>query len=136
MFRRKANLGVTYERFLEAKPQAVLVAACDECRTRRGTDRRVRICLQKTQALRGQMIDVGCLKIGAAVTCYVGITEIISENEDNVRRFGRWRRTPDFESGSQGKYACSSTAQQVAPRHCGLIWKRHWVSSVLNPWRC
>src|SRR5882757_2743350 len=126
MFRRKANVGVTYERFLEAKPQPVLIAACDECRTRRGTNRRVRVRLQKTQALPGQVIDVGCLKIGAAVACHVGIAEIVSENEDNVRRFGRWRRTPDFESRSQGKYACASTAQQVASRHyrsrhCGLI---------------
>src|SRR5882724_9938343 len=126
MFRRKANLGVTYERFLEAKPQPVLIAACDECRTRGSTDRRVRICLQKTQALRGQVIDVRCLKIGAAVACHVGIAEIVSENEDNVRSFGRWRRTPDFESRSQRKYACSSTAKQVASRHyrsrhCRLI---------------
>src|SRR5882724_10227886 len=118
MFRRKANLGVTYERLLEAKPQPVLVAACDECRTGRGTNRRVRVRLQKTHALRGQVIDIGCLKIGAAVACHVGIAEIVSENEDNVRRFGRWRPTPDFESSSQGKYAGSSTAQQVAPRHC------------------
>ncbi len=88
MFRRQPDFrDWLYQRFFQPNSQSVLVTACDQGRTRGGTNRGVRIGLQEAQTGRGDSINVGGLEIGSAITGDIGVAKIVSKDEQNVGRF-------------------------------------------------
>ena len=74
------------QRLFQPERQTILVTAGDERRARCRTDRRVGVRLQKAHAVRSDAVDVRRTEIGTSVARHVGITEIVCQNEDDVRR--------------------------------------------------
>ncbi len=89
MYGRQTNIPTDSQRFFQANLQSILVAAGYQCRACRRTDRRVGIRLEQANAFLRYAIDIRCAEVGAAVTGYVGIPEVVSHDEDDVRRTGR-----------------------------------------------
>ncbi len=86
MFRRQAHIDVTREWLFQTEPQAILVAASNQRRACRRAHGRVRVALQKSQSPRRDPINVGCAQIRASVAGYVGIAQIVGQNENNIGR--------------------------------------------------
>ena len=85
MLRRQTDIAAG-QRLLQPDRQPVLVAAGDQRGARRRTDRGVGVRLQEAHALGRQAIDVRRADIGTPVARYVGVTEIVGHDEDDVRR--------------------------------------------------
>jgi len=93
MFRWKTDIAVG-QRFFQPQWQAILVATSNQRRARSGTDCRIGVGLQEAHALRSHAVDVRRIEVGTPVASYVGISEIISHDEDYVWR-SRHRLTKD-----------------------------------------
>ena len=89
MFGRETDIGIASERLFKADANAVLIAAGDEGDAACGADRRVGVSLHETDPARGNAVDIGSAEVGASVARDVGVTEIVGEDEDDVRRPGR-----------------------------------------------
>jgi hypothetical protein len=73
-------------RFFQANAKPVLIASGDERRARCRTDCGIGVALSEADAAGGDAVDVRCLQIGAAVASHIGVTEIISHDEEDVRQ--------------------------------------------------
>src|SRR5579863_994673 len=85
MFGWKADIAAS-QWLLQPDWQPVLVAAGDKRSASSGTNRGVGVSLQEPDAVSGQAIDVWRADIGPPVARDVGVPEIVSHDEDDVRR--------------------------------------------------
>ena len=128
MPRLQAHGRVIRQRLLEADSQPVLITSGDERHPGGGTHGRVGVGLKQPHAVSGQAVDVRSLEIGPPVTGYVGVPEIIGENEEDIRRSGRRGFAPGVPSQCQRGEAGGRAAQEVAPRDRpgGKSHQRSW----------
>src|SRR5438445_4813282 len=117
MLRRQTNIAAASQRLFQSQWQSILVAAGDQRCARGRTDGGVGVGLQKAHTPDGHAIDVRRAEIGTPVARYVGIAEIISHDEDDVRR-SRYR-LPENVFNARGKRDRSggSAAQQRSTAH-------------------
>ena len=85
MLRRQTDVGCRTERLFEPDAQPVLVAARDQCGSRRRAHRGVGVRLEEPHALRRKPVDVRRAEIAAPVAGNIGIAEIVRHDEDDVR---------------------------------------------------
>src|SRR5262245_40754102 len=87
--RQTGNAGGS-ERFLETDGKPILIATGDERDTRRRADGGICVGLKKPHAVGGETIDVRRVEVRPAITCNVGVTEIVGEDENDVRGTRCW----------------------------------------------
>src|SRR5260370_18715903 len=130
VFRRKSDIGVAYQRLLQAKQQPILVAAGNKRGARGRTDGGIRVSLQKTQSLRGDAVNIRSAEIRPPIAGNVGIPEIVSENEDDIRSLC-WRLPPFFDAAhTTGAHPADGAPQADASRHLVFPSPRHITASL------
>jgi hypothetical protein len=85
MIRRQADIRATCPWLLEPKPQPILVATGDQRETCRGADGRIGVTLKEAHSSGGDLINIGRGEVATSITGHVGIAEVVSQNEDDVR---------------------------------------------------
>src|SRR5262245_12551634 len=73
-------------RFFQANAKPVLIASSDERGARCRTDCGIGVALSEADAAGGDVVDVRCPQIRAAVASHIGVTEIIGHDEEDVRQ--------------------------------------------------
>ena len=100
------------DRLLETDREAILVAAGDQRRARRRTNRAVGIGLSEPQSFGGQAIDVRRSKVRPAVAGQVGIAEVVGHDEQDVGPGPRLRG----ERARQRRGGCRGTGKHRPTR--------------------
>src|SRR5215472_9723588 len=87
MIRRQADLswGACAQRLLEPYRQPVLVTPGNQRYARSRADRRIGISLCEAHTFGGNAVDIGGGEIPASIAGDIGITEVVGEDEQNVR---------------------------------------------------
>src|SRR5215471_16135595 len=130
MIRRQADIRAARPWLLEPKPKPILVAAGDQRETRGGADGGIGIALKEAHSSRGDAVNIGRGEVAASVTGHVGVTEVVGENKDDVRRPRRQLGMRTDGTGRERSRPDGSIAQQSSTRHSRLPSHRRVLRSV------